>query len=444
MLLMDHRGKKNVIRGKTGKSAKGGFTLIELLVAFLIVGLLAAGMLPALASISKQSYHAEVASSIPSVVQKILNTLEPDSVYNPVYENLAPPSYLEMPSAPSLYLVTASTQFGDYSYKIGTLKSIQGIGGGTLVPEEAPTTVTAPYEVETPTTIKITTASAAVTWMTSCEGQTDPVSVYSSYIEIKPGSDKRITYNVAFMKEATPNYIVVALAGGASIKPYYKQGNEEHGFLDAEYWTKEKRPGAQQCSPVGQGGVGNMEVLSSVSSTLTLAAGSGSGAGKRFKIPDGGLRDNPATYRIYAQHEGKVWWNVYLDVEFTGTPTDGWWARIYVPTTDVETTTTATVITPTVTIFTYPYTPEEDFIEWESVTFTVLNPAHVNAELWVGSSQHFEFAFVSTGALQQFTVPIRFLALPKGELQIKFTIKPDTPAGALVTNIVVWYWKPET
>jgi len=50
-----------------------GFTLMEVVIAFVIVAILAAGTLPALSNLNKQSFQTEIDLNLPSVGQAALN-----------------------------------------------------------------------------------------------------------------------------------------------------------------------------------------------------------------------------------------------------------------------------------------------------------------------------------------------------------------------------------
>jgi len=62
---------------------KRGFTLLEVVIALLIVGILATGLLPALASLTKASLNSELIYAAPNIAQTTLSVAMGRKTFTP-------------------------------------------------------------------------------------------------------------------------------------------------------------------------------------------------------------------------------------------------------------------------------------------------------------------------------------------------------------------------
>jgi len=107
-----------------------GFTLMEVVIAFVIVTILAAGTLPALSNMNRQSFQTEIDLNLPSVGQAALNgQVSATSLYQELADTTATGAF-ELSNGLTKYSATVSSK--GYSYAIDTLYADVGVGLGSL------------------------------------------------------------------------------------------------------------------------------------------------------------------------------------------------------------------------------------------------------------------------------------------------------------------------
>jgi len=107
-----------------------GFTLMEVVIAFVIVAILAAGTLPALSNLNKQSFQTEIDLNLPSVSQAALNgQVSATSLYGELADTTTT-GVFELHNGLTKYSATVSSK--GYTYAIDTLYADVGVGLGSL------------------------------------------------------------------------------------------------------------------------------------------------------------------------------------------------------------------------------------------------------------------------------------------------------------------------
>jgi len=112
-----------------GRNMKG-FTLMEVVIAFVIVAILAAGTLPALSNLNKQSFQTEIDLNLPSVGQAALNG---QSSATSLYADLTDTTTRSVSLLTNeLVKHSATVSSKGYTYAIDTLYADVGVGLGSL------------------------------------------------------------------------------------------------------------------------------------------------------------------------------------------------------------------------------------------------------------------------------------------------------------------------
>jgi len=107
-----------------------GFTLLEVVIALVIVAILAAGTLPALSNINKQSFQTEIDLNLPSVGQAALNG---QSSATSLYADLTDTTTRSVSLLTNeLVKHSATVSSKGYTYAIDTLYADVGVGLGSL------------------------------------------------------------------------------------------------------------------------------------------------------------------------------------------------------------------------------------------------------------------------------------------------------------------------
>ncbi|WP_318534705.1 prepilin-type N-terminal cleavage/methylation domain-containing protein, partial [Acetomicrobium flavidum] len=230
-----------------------GFTLMEVVIAFVIVAILAAGTLPALSNLNKQSFQTEIDLNLPSVSQAALNgQVSATSLYGELADTTTT-GVFELHNGLTKYSATVSSK--GYTYAIDTLYADVGVGLGSLSsapgPEEIPTTsstsTTASTVVITPTTSTTVlqfTRSTIWTQKTCTFGldgdaHDDTVVYGDQYMEVRAGNDDIISYALTFRVPSASNndnYIIIAIPGNTdSDDQHSKPKDKEYSYVAFEY-----------------------------------------------------------------------------------------------------------------------------------------------------------------------------------------------------------------
>jgi len=102
-----------------------GFTLLEVIIALTIVGIMAAGMLPALASLSRGSLNSELAYATPFVAQSALNDVQSSNVYRENF-GLTHSTTTATSSIDENLSVVTTTVISNAPYSLSTITSSVG------------------------------------------------------------------------------------------------------------------------------------------------------------------------------------------------------------------------------------------------------------------------------------------------------------------------------
>jgi len=446
-----------------------GFTLMEVVIALVIVAILAAGTLPALSNINKQSFQTEIDLNLPSVGQAVLNGQESATS---LYADLADTTTRSVsPLTNELVKHSATVSSKGYTYAIDTLYADVGVGLGSLSsapgPEEIATTpstsTTASTVVITPTTSTTVlqfTGSTLWTQKTctfglSDDAHDDTVIYGDQYMEIRAGNDGIINYGLTFWVPSASNgenYIIIAIPGNTDRDKLHKKEKDKY-YSYVAFQNKhtededEEPPSLSGACEVKNGINGDPTLLPSSSATY-----SGLGNGGAFLFPVG---TSSATvvyqYKLSAWVRSKAAWSLSLSIKFLpGTPTENQWVRIYIPGNVGEVTKVIPATTDEVTVtnnfyeqFSFPvYQPKvSGLIAWDSVVFDVSSNASVTIEVKTASMTT-PYVFHATGPATQMKISLRQYNLPLETLEVRFTVSSiDNTRPANVNNVGIFYWQ---
>jgi len=450
-----------------------GFTLLEVVIALVIVAILAAGTLPALSNINKQSFQTEIDLNLPSVGQAALNG---QSSATSLYADLTDTTTRSVSLLTNeLVKHSATVSSKGYTYAIDTLYADVGVGLGSLSsapgPEEIPTT---PSTSTTASTVVITpTTSTTVLQFTGSTLWTEKTCTFDltgdahddipvdgdQYKEIRAGSDGIINYGLTFWVPSASNgenYIIIAIPGNTDRDELHeKEMDKDYSYVAFQNKhmkdEDEEPPSLSGACEVKNGINGKPTLLPSSSATY-----SGLGNGGAFLFPVG---TSSATavyqYKLSAHVESKRAWSLSLSIKFLpGTPTSNQWVRIYIPGSSGEVTTEIPATTEEATVpntfyepFTFPvYQPRVDgLIAWDSITFDLSENASVTVKVETVSMSS-PYVFHATGPATQVKISIGQYDLPVDEgFKIWFTVAPiDNTKPATVNNVQVSYWTAAT
>ena len=412
-----------------------GFTLLEVIIALTIVGIIAAGMLPALASLSKGSLNSELAYATPFVAQSALNGVRGSNVYTENFGLAATtPTTATSSNSKKLSVVTTSVM-SNAPYSLSTITSGVGRptvwgynssqpGGGsggnnppnpTYVPASL-TLLATPLITPTVTATKIDVQYVA-NQENSCTNDkgvwrnyvlkdydtfADDISRTGTSLTITSSQDKFINTTVVIGPMSTPTSIHVS----------YSKTSRSPSFIDVEWYRKE--PKKNLCELVSVSslgwnilGRGETKYISGTSSTVL----------KPLTGWFGGLEPN------------------YVKLVFVArlSSTDGY-INVTIP--SQSTTTTVTTYDP---IFrTITATPGDDWLGWDYLTFTVGDNTVVTIELNTDTSS------VVLGPYEKgaHTITLKPFYFPKEPLNITLLASPKTPTlPARVSDVDIFYIK---
>jgi len=474
---------------------KKGFTLLEVVIALLIVAILATGLLPALASLTKASLNSELVYAVPGIAQTKLETDKGEESNNVYLDKFG----IKMNSTSTklnddLEVSTVTVKTGEsgygYSYSLSTMKDLTNEWMNNENPENPATpTTSAPVPQFTGSTIaqviaatpstSTTVSTVVITPTTSttllqftgstiwtatrCQSDlggnlTDDTAVYGDqYVEVRAGNDGIISYGLTFWVPTASNYVIIAIPGNTARDPEHPEDKKnEYSHVAFEY----KNPQGSSTEPSSlsracevKHGVGKPVSLPPTSTTER-----GSGNGGLFLFPgEANGTSSTATvvyqYKLSAHVEKKAAWSLRLSIKFLdGTPTANQWVRIYIPGSSGEVTTEIPATTEDVTVtntFYEHYTASvnqlavDGLIAWDSITFDVSDNASVTVKVKTGSMTN-PYVFHATGPATQVNIIIGYLPVDK-ELKIEFTVAPiDNTKSATISNVQVFYWSAAT
>lgn len=457
-----------------------GFTLMEVVIAFVIVTILAAGTLPALSNMNKQSFQTEIDLNLPSVGQAALNgQVSATSLYQELADTTT--GAFELPNGLTKYSATVSSK--GYTYAIDTLYADVGVGLGNLssitrpeVISTTPSTSTTASEAITPTTsTTVLQFTGSTIWdQKTCASdldgdETDDTVVYGDqYMEVKAGDDGIISYGLRFWVPSAANgdnYIIIAIPGNTARDPEHdnKPQDKEYSYVAFEY-----KPTVQSvkkvCDSKITNGINGSDpgLLTLASATITMDKGSGDGGAFLFPGEVDGTSSTATVVYQYTllakeQLDQKLYWNLRLSIKFLGTDTANHWVRIYIPGNSGEVTKEIPATTEEVTVtstsyetFTFTvYQPAATgLIAWDSITFDLSENASVTVELspYPMDSRTSTYAFHATGPAKPVKISLRQYNLPVDkQLKIEFAVAPiKNTEPATINNVQVFYWTAAT
>lgn len=450
-----------------------GFTLMEVVIAFVIVTILAAGTLPALSNMNKQSFQTEIDLNLPSVGQAALNgQVSATSLYQELADTTTTGAF-ELSNGLFKYSATVSSK--GYSYAIDTLYADVGVGLGNLSSKTGPkeiaatssTSTTASTVVITPTTsTTVLQFTGSTIWeQRTCipdlgDDATDDTVVYGDqYMEVRAGNDGIINYGLTFwVPSATndENYIIIAIPGNTALDDEYQNNpkKKQYSYVAFEYkHTNESTtppPSLPEVCGIENGTNGNTVLLPSASTTEE-----GLGNGGSFLFPVG---SSTATvvyqYKLSAWVKQKAAWNLRLSIKFLPeTDAANQWVRIYIPGSSGEVTKEIPATTEEVTVTNTSYEPYTllvyqdvvgGLIAWDSITFDVSENASVTVKVSPDpkDSMTSTYVFHVTGPAKPVKISLRQYNLPVDkQLKIEFAVAPiKNTEPATINNVQVFYW----
>lgn len=455
-----------------------GFTLMEVVIAFVIVTILAAGTLPALSNMNKQSFQTEIDLNLPSVGQAALNgQVSATSLYWELVADTTTTGTLKLSDGLTKYSATVSSK--GYSYAIDTLYADVGVGLGSLGAgspfEEAGTasdedTSTVPVIITpTATVVEPTLGSGTLLGSQVCSDKGnqngDDHTFGPGYVQVNSKGDGFIEYGLTFQVQSSAsddNYVIVAIPGNTDLEE--KGCDEEGDCRKADYSfvaflnkTQESAIDNKVCKPSSpeNGIAALLSTSTSIQETELAGTAIGQGNGGSYYFPDGTATASIIyKYKFVAKIEHKLYWSIHFVIKFMdGTPPENQWVRIYIPGSSGEVTTEipAVIGEETATTTTYgsaeipaPYDAPIGLIAWDSITFDLSENASVTVKVGTDSMTD-PYVFHATGPAKPVKISLRQYNLPPEDLSITFYIAPiDKTEPATINNAQVFYWTAAT
>ena len=451
-----------------------GFTLMEVVIAFVIVTILAAGTLPALSNMNRQSFQTEIDLNLPSVGQAALNgQVSATSLYQELADTTATGAF-ELSNGLTKYSATVSSK--GYSYAIDTLYADVGVGLGSLGAgspfEEAGTasdedTSTVPVII-TPTVTVVEPTLGIGTLLDSkvCSNKDyqqsrefalgnqngDDHTFGPGYVQINSKGDGFIDYGLTFQVQSSAsddNYVIVAIPGNTELQ---KSCNKDCKWVEWSFvaFINMKQKSAidnKVCRPKKhENGIAKL-----LSTSTSIQEEYGRGHGGSYYFPDGTATASIIyKYKFVAKIEHKLYWSMHFVIKFMpGTPPENQWVRIYIPGSSGEVTTEipAVIGEETATTTTYgsaeipvSYDAPSGLLAWDSITFDVSENASVTVKVGTDSMTD-PYVFHATGPAKPMKISLRQYNLPPEDLSITFYIAPiDKTEPATINNAQVFYW----
>lgn len=450
-----------------------GFTLMEVVIAFVIVAILAAGTLPALSNLNKQSFQTEIDLNLPSVGQAALNgQVSATSLYGELADTNTT-GIFELSNGLTKYSATVSSK--GYTYAIDTLYADVGVGLGSLGAgspfKEGDTashedTSTTPVII-TPTTTHTepTLGSANLLDWEVCsdkDNQNEDEHTYGpGYVQVNSNGDGFIDYGLTFPVQSSAsddNYVIVAIPGNTKLQKSCDKDCKHVDWSFVAFINKKQKSAIDNkvCKPKSnENGIAKLlSTSTSIQETELTATESGQGNGGSYYFPNGTASTASIIYKykFVAKIEKKLYWSMHFVIKFMdGTPLQNQWVRIYIPNSSGEVTTEipAVIGEETATTTTYgrakipvSYDAPSGLLAWDSITFDLSENASVTVEVVSASKA---YVFHATGPANPLKISLRQYNLPPQDLSITFYIDPiDNTKPATINNVQIFYWQKQS
>jgi len=450
-----------------------GFTLMEVVIAFVIVTILAAGTLPALSNMNRQSFQTEIDLNLPSVGQAALNG---QSSATSLYADLTDTTTRSVSLLTNeLVKHSATVSSKGYTYAIDTLYADVGVGLGSLGAgspfEEAGTasdedTSTVPVIITpTVTVVEPTLGSGTLLDSKVCSNEGnqngDDHTFGPGYVQINSKGDGFIDYGLTFQVQSSAsddNYVIVAIPGNTKLQKSCDKDckTATHSFVAFINMKQKNAIKNKVCPPQGpksnENGIAKLlSTSTSIQETELTATEYGQGHGGSYYFPDGTATASIIyKYKFVAKIEHKQYWSMHFVIKFMpGTPPENQWVRIYIPGSSGEVTTEipAVIGEETATTTTYgsaeiyaPYDAPIGLLTWDSITYDGSENASVTVKVGTDSMTD-PYVFHATGPANPLKISLRQYNLPPQDLSITFYIDPiDKTEPATINNAQVFYW----
>ncbi|WP_018963871.1 type II secretion system protein [Coprothermobacter platensis] len=414
-----------------------GFTLLEVIIALAIIGIMATGMLPALASLSKGSLNSELAYASPFVAQSALNDVQGSDVYKDRFGLVS--TVTTIPSEEYLSVVTTTVIANAMTSRLSTIKS--GIGQPTVWgnsstapgnpgnpgdPTTPPTPPTPVYTSASSTllatplvTPTVDTTAVDVTYVANKENNcTNDKDVWRNYVLNDTSADDisltGTTLTIASNKDKFINTAVVIgpMSTATNIYVSYSKVSDSPSFIDVEWYIKQ--PEKDVCKLVSLSSLGWNILRRGETKDIS---GTNSTVLKPLTGWFGGFKPN------------------YVKLIFVAklSSADGY-VNVTIPSVSkTSTVTTYNSISKTITA-----TPADDWVGWDYVAFAVGDNTVANIELDTNTSS------VVLGPYEKgvYTITLKPFNFPKEPLNITLLASPKTSTlPARVSDVKIVYVK---
>jgi len=389
-----------------------GFTLLEVVIALVIVAILAAGTLPALSNINKQSFQTEIDLNLPSVGQAALNG---QSSATSLYADLTDTTTRSVSLLTNeLVKHSATVSSKGYTYAIDTLYADVGVGLGSLgagSPFKEGDTASHEDTSTTPVIITPTTTHTEPTlgianlldWEVCSDNEKpkgddqdednkngDEHTYGPGYVQVNSNGDGFIDYGLTFRVQSSAsddNYVIVAIPGNTELANVCGHKGDCKGvaYSFVAFLNKTTTSSIENkvCKPKSnENGIAKLlSTSTSIQETELTATESGQGNGGSYYFPNGTASTASIIYKykFVAKIEKKLYWSMHFVIKFMdGTPLQNQWVRIYIPNSSGEVTTEipAVIGEETATTTTYgrakipvSYDAPSGLLAWDSITF---------------------------------------------------------------------------
>jgi len=239
---------------------KKGFTLLEVVIALLIVGILATGLLPALASLTKASLNSELIYAAPGIAQTKLETNKEEEEENNVYlDKFGIKTNSASINLDGLQVSTVTVETGEsgYSYSLSAIKDMTteetknySLQSESRVDEISTTPTTSATGNESHNSTIWTQKTC--TFGLNGDAHDDTVYYGDQYMEVRAGNDDIISYALTFWVPSASNndnYIIIAIPGNTdSDDQHSKPKDKEYSYVAFEYkHMKDGEPPSFMC-----------------------------------------------------------------------------------------------------------------------------------------------------------------------------------------------------
>jgi|GEM_PF-750217 len=438
---------------------KRGFTLLEVVIALLIVGILATGLLPALASLTKASLNSELIYAAPNIAQTTLSVGNgPKNVYTEKFGVTATKTSLETKDDEKIIrTVTVDVPNSTYGFSLSSFVSKVGHPGSSTptVPDNSPFPEEPKYDTKDTDVVNLVVSATdtgtqvdiipipnkenqctgvnAASWFEYLGGNYDTAtdniqksvdqSKLAQTVTIGSGGDKFINSSIVIGPLAENQNIELEYSG---IKAISGSGwSAVSSFVDVEWYAHKSlldlfSPG--RCSLFSP-------LLDLISWAYEVLINGNSNKPFIFKRPDGFLA------WLFPPRYVKV-------VVVARLENDDGWVRITVPPKKVTTNDPTYAKTST----TITMVPSEKWVAWEKVTFKVGDNTVAGVSLQSGDSTAndmnsgdniISFGPFGKGDQEIYLEP---LGLGPENLILTITASPiDNKKPAQVTDVRIFY-----